>query len=300
MGQLIVSLLAVSLFLSGGSASGFGNRQNLAHSKNSPAVQSGKADITSGELKVMAEGFHSSITDHPFVAVIRDEETYSALVNIEPSLPNLAADFFQSHVMIAAFLGQRNTGGYSVEITRHSTGRLLIGDKVPGKGMMVPQMITSPFKVISVSVSGMPPLEQVGFSPAFVSAMRVYQARGKFEMTGGIAGVREEFPLQGGVRVMRESGLATFWFTMPNLGTAGNRSFHEVATGIVQAGGRLVINRMSADLLVSQPNPGLKAIGAFTEEESKLTLSFVSLATMIAGGYSGRGSIEAEILKSKP
>src|SRR5207248_6310834 len=143
-----------------------------------------------------AEGLHSSITDHSFVAVIRDEETYSALVNIEPSLPGLAADFFQSHVVIAAFLGQRNTGGYSVEITRHSTGRLLIGDKVPGKGVMVPQMITSPFKVVSVSVSGTPPLEQVGFSPAFVSAMRVYRVtRGEFEMTGGIAGVQEKFPL---------------------------------------------------------------------------------------------------------
>ena len=300
MGQLIVSLLAVFFFLSGGSASGFRNWQNLAHSKNSPTVQYGKEDLTSGELKVMAEGFHSSITDHPFVAVIRDEETYSALVNIEPSLPGLAGDFFQSHVVIAAFLGQRNTGGYSVEITRHSTGRLLIGDKVPGKGVMVPQMITSPFKVVSVSVTGIPPLDQVGFSPVFVSAMRVYQGRGKFEMTGGIAGVHEEFPLQGGVQVMREAGLATFWFTMPGLGTARNRSFHEVATGLVQASGRLVINRMSADLLVNQPNPGLKAIGAFTEGESKLSLSFVSLPTMIADGYSGRGNIEAEISKSRP
>jgi hypothetical protein len=258
-------------------------------------------EIKPYELKVLAEGFHSSITDHPFVAVIRDKETYSALVNIEPSLPNLAEDFFQSHVVIAAFLGERNTGGYSVEITRHSTGRLLIGDKVPGKGMMVPQMITSPFKVVSVSVSGIPPLQQVGFSPAFVSPMRVYWARGKFEMTGGIAGVHEEFPLQGGVQVMREAGLATFWFTMPALGSAKERSFHEVATGVVQTSGRLVINRMSADLLVNQPNPGLKAIGGFTEEgESKLNLSFDSLPTVIADGYSGRGSIEAEIVKSRP
>ena len=301
MGQLIVSLLAVSLFLSDGSASGCRNRQNVTHLKNSSTVQSGREDITSGEMKVLAEGLHSSITDHSFVAVIRDQETYSALVNIEPSLPGLAADFFQSHVVIAAFLGQRNTGGYSVEITRHSTGRLLIGDKVPGKGVMVPQMITSPFKVVSVSVSGIPPLEQVGFSPAFVSAMRVYQVTGgKFEMTGGIAGVHEEFPLQGGVQVMREGGLATLWFTIPELGTARNRSFHEVATGVVQTSGQLVINRMSADLLANQPNPGLKATGTFTEEESKLSLSFDSLPTVIADGYSGRGSIEAEILKPRP
>ena len=119
-------------------------------------------------------------------------------------------------------------------------------------------------------------------------------------MTGGIAGIQEKFPLQNSVQVMREAGLATFWFTMPGLGTARNRSFHEVATGVVQISGPLVINRMSADLLVNQPNPGLKAIGAFTDGESKLSLSFESLPTVIADGYSGRGSIEAEILKSRP
>src|SRR5437660_8584535 len=133
MGQLIVSLLAVSLFLSSGGASGFQTRQEVAQVNSSPTPQSEKGDLASGELKVLAEGFHSSITD-AFVAVIRDEETYSELVKIEPSLPNLGGDFFESHVVIAAFLGQRNTGGYSVEITRHS-GRLLIGDKVPGKGV---------------------------------------------------------------------------------------------------------------------------------------------------------------------
>jgi len=203
--------------------------------------------------------------------------------------------------VIAAFLGQRNTGGYNVEIKRQPTGLLLIGDKIPGKGEMVPQMITSPFKVVSVSVSGTPPLQRVGFSPAFVSSMRVYRVtRGEFEMTGGIAGVQEKFPLQNSVQVMREAGLGTVWFTMPRLGTAKNRSFHEVTTGVVQTSGQLVINRMSADLLVNQPNPGLKAIGAFTDGESKLTLSFDSLPTMIADGYSGRGSIEAEVLKSRP
>jgi len=301
MGQLIITLLGFSFLLNGSGPSGWRTRQDVAQANSSPTPQSEKGDLASGELKILAEGFHSSITDHPFVAVIRDEETYSALVNIEPSLPALAGDFFQSHVVIAAFLGQRNTGGYSVEITRHSTGRLLFGDKVPGKGMMVPQMITSPFKVVSISVSGTEAVQQVGFSPAFVSAMRVYSiTRGEFLMTGGIAGVQEKFPLQNNVQVMREAGLATFWFTIPPSQSAKERSLHEVATGVVDLSGRVVVNKMSADLLVNQPNPGLRAIGAFTEGESKLSLSFESLPTVIADGYSGRGSIEAEISKSRP
>jgi len=298
MGQLIITTLVVSLLFNGG-ASGCRTKQNInAHLNSSPTPQSEKADIASSELKVLAEGFHSSITN-TFVAVIRDKETYSELVNIERTLPDLADDFFQSHVVIAAFLGQRNTGGYSVEIKRQSTGLILIGDKVPGKDMMVPQIITSPFKVVSVSVSGTPSLQRVGFSPAFVSAMRQYRVtRGQFEMTGGIAGVQEKFPLHGGVQLMREAGLATFWFTMPE--SAKGRSLHEVATGLIQSSGRVLINRMSADLLVNQPNPGLKAIGAFTNEERKLTLSFDSLPTRVADGYSGRGTLEAEILNSRP
>jgi len=301
MGQIIITLLGLSFLLNGSGASGCRTPQDVAQVNMSRTPQSEKGDLASGELKILAEGFHSSITDHPFVAVIRDEETYSALLNIEPSLPGLAGDFFQSHVVIAAFLGQRNTGGYSVEITRHSTGRLLIGDKVPGKGVMVPQMITSPFKVVSISVSGTEAVQRVGFSPAFVSAMRAYQiTRGEFMMTGGIAGVQEKFPLQNSVQVMREAGLATFWFTIPPSQSAKERSLHEVATGIVDLSGRVVVNKMSADLLVNQPNPGLKAIGAFTEGESKLSLSFDSLPTVITDGYSGRGSIEAEVSKSRP
>jgi PrcB C-terminal len=301
MGHLILTPLVLSLLFNGSGASGCRTKQNInAHLINSPTPQAEKGDITTGELKVLAEGFHSSITD-TFVAVIRDEETYSELVKLERSLPDLAGDFFESHVVIAAFLGQRNTGGYSVEIRRQSTGRLLIGDKAPGKGMMVPQMITSPFKIVSVSVSGTPPLQQVGFSPAFVSPMRVYRiTRGEFEMTGGIAGVQEKFPLQNNVQVMREAGLATFWFTIPPSQSAKERSLHEVATGVVQSSGQVVIKKMSADLLVNQPNPGLKAVGAFTNDERKLTLSFDSLPTTIADGYSGRGSMESEIERSKP
>jgi len=119
-------------------------------------------------------------------------------------------------------------------------------------------------------------------------------------MTGGIAGVQEKFPLQNSVQVTREAGLVTIWFTIPPSQSAKERSLHEVATGVVDLSGRVVVNKMSADLLVNQPNPGLKAIGAFTDGESKLSLSFDSLPTVIADGYSGRGSIEAEVLKSRP
>src|SRR5437667_9826276 len=42
------------------------------------------------EIKVLAEGFHSSIND-AFIAVVRDGETYAALEKLAGSLPKLDA-----------------------------------------------------------------------------------------------------------------------------------------------------------------------------------------------------------------
>src|SRR5437764_175538 len=66
------------------------------------------------ELKIIAEGSQSSITKS-FIAVIRDAETYEALRRAAGNLPDTNVDF-DSHILIAAFLGERNTGGYSVEM----------------------------------------------------------------------------------------------------------------------------------------------------------------------------------------
>jgi hypothetical protein len=101
-----------------------------------------------GGIKVLAEGFHSKITK-PFVAVVRDTETYAALRKLDGNLPKLDADFFEENVVVAAFLGERHTGGYSVEITPNAI-EINVLEKKPGKGVMVPQMITSPFKIVSL------------------------------------------------------------------------------------------------------------------------------------------------------
>jgi hypothetical protein len=59
---------------------------------------------SSGELKTLAEGSQSSITD-PFVAVIRDDATYAKLQKMEPSLPQLETDFFRLNVVVACVPG---------------------------------------------------------------------------------------------------------------------------------------------------------------------------------------------------
>src|SRR5437870_1507100 len=133
--KTIISLMISSMALSG---SGFSGCRTSRNESKPPVVE--KPSTDSQPLKVLGEGFHSSITE-PFVAVVRDSETYAALRRHDANLPNIDAEFFRSNVVIAAFLGERNTGGYGVEINRETNGDIRITEKTPGKGVMVPQMI---------------------------------------------------------------------------------------------------------------------------------------------------------------
>src|SRR5947209_7717951 len=74
-----------------------------------------------GDLKVLAEGSVSPINTS-FVGVFRDAETYASLRGQAVNLPELKADFFKSNIVIAAFLGERNTGGYSIAMAQQPNG----------------------------------------------------------------------------------------------------------------------------------------------------------------------------------
>src|SRR5260370_9039339 len=132
-----IALFAVTTMTLGfvGRASGCRTKRNSASSKTETRM---KED--SSELKVLAEGFHSSIT-HPFVAVVRDSETYEAILRLDGNLPRLDSDYFKSHIVVTAFLGERNTGGYGVQITQSAAAIRILAQK-PGKGVILPQMTT--------------------------------------------------------------------------------------------------------------------------------------------------------------
>src|SRR6266581_8919086 len=114
---VLFSVLSSSL-LSGGVASGCRAKSNTnsQSEKASPSPVETQTPMTS-QLKVLGQGYHSSINE-PFIAVIRNAETYDALTKLEGNMPRLDAGFFDSNAVVAAFLGQRNTGGYAVEIAR--------------------------------------------------------------------------------------------------------------------------------------------------------------------------------------
>lgn len=253
-----------------------------------------------GDIKVLAEGFHSKITK-PFVAVVRDTETYAALTKLNENLPGLDADFFKENVAIAAFLGERNTGGYSVDI-RANAIEILVLEKKPGKGVMVPQMITSPFKIVALKGAINSAVRLNLFADdSWRQAVPSYRVTsGRFKMSGGFAYTSEEFGLEGPIGVMRAGKLATFWFRIVGSDTKKRRLLVECATGVTDSDGNVKINRMSADSLVNPPNSGLSGTATLSDEGRKLAVNLLSRQGFIADGYSGQGTIEAELVTPTP
>src|SRR5437588_713376 len=288
-----IVILMLSTFALSTGASGCHAKQNAALPTQTPTTEK-----STNAMKVLAEGFHSSI-NHPFIAVVRDAETYAALLKLDANLPKLDSDFFRSNVVVAAFLGERNTGGYSVEIWLEGAASLMgqvkgqakgfirIAEKAPGKGVMVPQMITSPFKVVSLEVNA---TDNIMLAPDYTwqQTMRRYRVTsGTFTMSGGLAGTTEQSGLAGDLRIMRERNLASFFFLVLVSDPKKQRGLYDFITVSVNPDGHLTINKMSAGSLVNSPNAGLKVTGTFTAGGSKISLNLNSLPTMIADGYSG-------------
>jgi hypothetical protein len=297
--QLIAATLG-SLLLGGGGGSGCRTGQTSEQRGDKPAnatVENQKPP--SVELKVLAEGSHSSITN-PFIAVVRDTETYVALVKLDGNLPKLAEDFFKTNVLLAAFLGERNTAGYSVEITRIENGQIQIDEKVPAKDAMVAQVITSPFKLLSVPARGTRPLSLLLHGP-WRQSLRPYRiTSGDFAMSGGFAGTTKQFGLEGQVWLIHQDNFVTFSFEIFGHEVTERRSLVGFETAVIKSSGEITILRMTADSLVDSPNSGLKATVAFSEADNNLSLDFRSLPSMIADGYSGTGNIKARIIASAP
>jgi hypothetical protein len=248
----------------------------------------------SGEMKVLAAGFHSAV-QNTFVAVIRDAEAYAQLRKLSPELPKLEVEFFQSRAVVAAFLGERNTGGYDIEIAVDGTG-VRVTEKMPGKGMMVPQVITAPYKIVSFRAPGTSPV--LVLYPASTNAMQSYSVRsGEFTNGGGFAGKIEHYGLEGKVEVIRQNNLVTLNFFLKNAGETNEHLLFETVTGVADSHGALTIKKISAGTLVSIPNGGLEAKGQFSNENTRLSLEFNPGPSQFVDGYGGGGVIEAIIIR---
>jgi hypothetical protein len=284
-----ITILALSSFVFGlGGVPACHEQQN----KNDKTVVENQKN-SSGELKTLAEGSQSSISD-PFVTVIRDDATYAKLQTMEPGLPRLETDFFRLNVAVAAFLGTRNTGGYSVEISRVENGKIRVGERAPAKNAMTAQVITSPYKLVSFAVEGSSAVE-LSVGEIFQQRAQLFRiSSGSFNLSGGFSGRSESFQLNGKLQVTRLGDLVTIGFALVSSGSTRERSLRSTSTGLIKDGA-ITIERMTHGSLLDPPSGELKVSGKFLEK-NRMSLELISQPINVPESYSGRGTIEAELV----
>jgi hypothetical protein len=269
--------------------------QNSNQAVNAGANVNGQPEkpvAVKDDLKILAEGQHSPLSN-AFIYVARDAETYAALRKVAGNLPELNQDFFKSNLVLAAFLGERRTGGYGVRVTRAGAETIRVEELRPPKGAMTIQVITYPFAVVAVPVSNDGAIA-LDTGDAWRAMTRAYKVKdGEFTMTGGIAGRSEKFGITGSLGLMREGSLATFIFELQSKGGTKARALKGAASGLVQADGTMAISNLQAGTFVDPPADLLRANAQFAKDETSLSLTFESIPGIVNDGFNGRGSLNA-------
>ena len=194
----------------------------------------------------------------------------------------------------------RREGIAGVDYPSPARAFIHVAEKAPGKDVMVPQMITSPFRIVSIPVDGVPPIV-LAIDLAWRNKQQLYRVtNGSFTMSGGFIGTSEQFASHGEILVMRAACLASFYISLAASGATKERFLADFVTGTIQTNGQTTISRLSAGSFVAAPNSGLKASGTFTANNGRVRLNFSSLPSKIADGYQGQGSLEAEIVSPAP
>ena len=245
-------------------------------------------------MRVLSEGAHSPVAD-AFLAIARDAETYAKLRALVTDLPQLSEDHFASNIVVAAFLGQRPTGGYRVTI--ESDGRRIrIGSEGPPPDALVTQVLTTPFKIVSLPWAKDDPVI-IEADGAWQRMMRPYRVlSGEFKVSGGIAGRSESFELTGELRIMRQGDLATVLFELQGPKAA----LRGAATGSVRRDGAVEIDDLSFNPLIPPPCPRVRASGLFTENEEELKLNLSPQPCNATDAFNGSGQLNSRATAPAP
>ncbi|MGH9967908.1 MAG: protease complex subunit PrcB family protein [Pyrinomonadaceae bacterium] len=248
--------------------------------------------VTNGQIKELAAGNRSSIFES-FVAVARDEQTYAKLRASNSSLPETSADFFKSYAVVAAFLGQRRTSGYSVEITQGVDGRVHVREQTP-RDPIVKMVLSAPFKIVSVPVETDKPIV-LTLDATWQNRLRPYRVTaGNLTITGGFAGVIKRLRLEGTLGIMRADSLATFVFELQSVGDNQVRRLVDTATGLVEPSKRVTLERVDAFAIAGAIRSPFRAVGQFAENEQELTLNLqTNNSPNISDNFTATGVVKA-------
>jgi len=270
------ALVVVLVLWAGSLTSHLQRRKQLPQGSNStgkqiPGDKEGSI-ATIGEIKELAAGSHSTIFES-FVLIARDSKTYEALRATSASLPELSADFFETNAVVAAFLGQRRTGGYGVEIVNGQDGRLHIVEQSPPKGAMVKMVLSAPFKIVAIPADKDQPIGLI-LDETWKKRLRSYRVtRGELSITGGFAGVSQIKQLEGTIEIMRTGELATFVFELQSRAGQETKELNDAASCVVKEPGQVSLARVNSSTLSGAVQSPFQVTGEFLDEERELRLS---------------------------
>lgn len=241
------------------------------------------------EIKTLAEGSYGKM-NKPFIFVARSTETYSQLSNLVENLPPASEIDFNKSAVVAAFAGEKNTGGYSVAIDG-STGNFSVKVNSPPPDAIVTEALTYPFLVSQVPVGEEQSLK-VDLSENWIPAAETYKVTGgEFEYSGGFVGKQVKFEPQGTIRVFRHGDYATLFFGL-EAKDKENLKTVDIASGKV-SGGNLKLARLEAMSLIEQPHPPFVVSGTISDEKITLNFSKGKRNYVVNDGFEGSGKLEA-------
>lgn len=263
-------------------------------STNEESERPGNMD---GEIKQLAAGSHCTVSES-FVFVARDLQTYQALESLKLNLPTQSPDFFKSHAVVAAFLGQRRTGGFSVEITQNAAGGVQVIESKP-KGM-VTMVLTTPFKIVAVPVKADGTIA-LTVDATWQERLRSYRlTSGALTITGGFAGVHQTLGLEGTLQIMREKNLATFFFELQSTGKR-QAQMRDLTSGTVADSGSVSVSYLDSHSLSGAIQSPFKTTGQFTQDEMELTLNLETVdSPNITDNFSASASLKAIATTQRP
>jgi hypothetical protein len=277
---------------------------NHSDSRNADATvnsaTSMSTQLSNPDIETIAQGSQSDV-NQPFIAVIRESSVYDELRKTVKGLPERDAESFKKSAVIAAFLGERLTAGYGINISQSAEGVLKLSETVPPKGAMLAQVITSPFRVYTVSLPNPEAPVILELTGAWKSRGKVFDlTTGEFTMVGGFAGQQEPFQLEGRLNVLRLGNLISIIFDIQARNAKKPRSLRTIGTGVIEAGTKINLPVFDAGTLIDRPRPFLSATGTMAPDGSTLTFNLQSiLSRVIADGYVGKGSLEARSSSEK-
>jgi len=241
---------------------------------------------------ILAEGSYSKI-DKPFVFVARDPESYGML-------PKMIGDFeavdvdFTKYAVVAAFSGEKETGGYSVSIKMRD-GACQIEDVAPAHGAIVTDALTKPFAVVAVPVEEEDGIDLVA-GETWKNRMRNYRvSSGSFKFTGGFLGITKNFDVSGSLSTLTHGDFVTIFFDIHGVGQETARKSKEAGSGKTGTA-KPVLNRIEGGSLIDRPHPPLQVF--MSENDGRLRLEFKpgKRGYVISDGFEGSGTVEAELM----